>query len=97
MSQREQRVELDPLLSPEEMCRDAGISMATWRRNWRHRLPIVRISPRRIGVRRSVWRAALEQLIEGLLEMERAAVPGGADNGRTNYSRRLPALGEVQK
>ena len=64
MSEREQRVELDPLLSPEEMCRDAGISMATWRRNWRHRLPIVRISPRRIGVRRSVWRAALEQLIE---------------------------------
>jgi hypothetical protein len=66
MSAHEQRIELDPLLSPEEMCRDAGISMATWRRNWRHHLPIVRISPRRIGVRRSAWRAALEQLIEGV-------------------------------
>jgi hypothetical protein len=64
MSEGPQRVELDPVMSPEAMCQDADISMATWRRNWRHKLPIIRISPRRIGVRRSAWGAALEQLTE---------------------------------
>lgn len=51
----------DPVLTPDAMCADAGISRATWNRNWRHRLPIVRVSARRIGCRRSAWRAALEQ------------------------------------
>ena len=56
--------EKDPILSPEEMCEDSNISMATWRRNYRHKLPIIRISPRRIGARRSAWLKALEQNTE---------------------------------
>lgn len=56
--------EKDPILSPEEMCEDGNISMATWRRNYRHKLPIIRISPRRIGARRSAWLKALEQNTE---------------------------------
>jgi hypothetical protein len=51
----------DPILSPEEMCRDAGISMATWRRVYRDKLNIVRMSPRRIGARRSNWHRVLEE------------------------------------
>jgi hypothetical protein len=54
----------DPILSPEEMCEDGNISIATWRRNYRHKLPIIRISPRRIGARRSAWLRALEQNTE---------------------------------
>jgi hypothetical protein len=57
---RDNGAELDPILSLEDMWTDAGMSPATWRRNWRHRLPMIRISARRIGCRRSVWRAALE-------------------------------------
>jgi hypothetical protein len=49
----------DPVLSPQEMADDAGISLITWRRNYRDRLPILQISPRRIGCRQSQWRAAL--------------------------------------
>lgn len=49
----------DPILSPEQMWTDAGISPATWQRNWRYKLPIIRISARRIGCRQSAWRAAL--------------------------------------
>jgi hypothetical protein len=56
--------EKDPILSPEMMCEDGNISMATWRRNYRHKLPIIRISPRRIGARQSAWRKALEQKTE---------------------------------
>jgi hypothetical protein len=49
----------DPVLSPQEMADDAGISLITWRRNYRDQLPILQISPRRIGCRQSQWRAAL--------------------------------------
>jgi hypothetical protein len=56
--------EQDPVLTPEEMCRDANISMATWVRHYRHKLPIIRLSPRRIGVRRSAWLRTLEQNTE---------------------------------
>lgn len=56
--------EYDPILSPAAMCEDADISMATWQRRWRHKLPIVRLSPRRIGVRRSDWHAALDAQTE---------------------------------
>jgi hypothetical protein len=52
--------DLDPILSPEEMWTDAGVSPSTWQRNWRHKLPMIRVSARRIGCRRSAWRAALE-------------------------------------
>jgi hypothetical protein len=38
-----------------------GVSKATWFRVWRHRLPIIQLSDRRIGVRRSAQQAALEQ------------------------------------
>jgi hypothetical protein len=51
----------DPILSPEEMCRDSGISMATWRRQYRNELPIIQMSPRRIGVRRSDWQRYLSE------------------------------------
>jgi hypothetical protein len=30
----------DPILSPQEMAQDAGINLATWRRNYRDNLPI---------------------------------------------------------
>jgi hypothetical protein len=55
-----ERVEDDPVLSPDAMCKDGDISKSTWYRHWRHKLPIERLSPRRIGCRRSAWRAALE-------------------------------------
>jgi hypothetical protein len=55
---------LDPFLSPQEMCQDAGISLPTWRRHWRHRLPITWLSSRRMGVRQSDWQAALETQVE---------------------------------
>ena len=55
----------DPIWSPETMCQDAGISLSTWRRVYRNQLPIVRISAKRIGARRSAWRHALEQRTEG--------------------------------
>jgi hypothetical protein len=57
----------DPILSPQEMCEDASISMATWRRNYRHKLKIIRLSPRRIGARQSNWRETLEENTERAL------------------------------
>jgi hypothetical protein len=51
----------DPILSPQEMAQDAGINLATWRRNYRDKLPIIQISPRRIGARKSDWRRELDQ------------------------------------
>jgi hypothetical protein len=51
----------DPILSPAEMAEDGNISVATWNRNYRHRLPVIQISPRRIGVRRSAWLRALAE------------------------------------
>jgi hypothetical protein len=41
------------------MCQDAGISMTSWRRHFRDRLPVVQITSRHIGVRQSAWRQAL--------------------------------------
>lgn len=64
--------EYDPILSPAAMCEDADISMATWQRRWRHKLPIVRLSPRRIGCRRSNWRKALEEQIENAPNLQQA-------------------------
>jgi hypothetical protein len=55
----------DPILSPEEMCEDANISMATWRRSYRNKLRIIQLSPRRIGARQSNWRQTLEQNTAG--------------------------------
>jgi hypothetical protein len=54
-------MDFDPILSPSDMCGEAKISLATWRRQFRNSLPVVRISPKRIGVRRSDWLAALAQ------------------------------------
>jgi hypothetical protein len=58
----------DPVMSPREMCQDAGVSMATWRRTYRKPLAVagalIRLSPRRIGARQSKWREALEQNAE---------------------------------
>ena len=56
---KQQPMPVDPIWSPQQMCDDAGISMDTWRRNYRHELPIIQLSKRRIGARRSAWRAAL--------------------------------------
>jgi hypothetical protein len=55
----ESAADLDPILSPDDMCKEAGISRATWERVFRHSLPITHLSPRRVGCRQSVWRAAL--------------------------------------
>jgi hypothetical protein len=49
----------DPILSPEEMARDAGISISTWRREYRDALSIIQVSPRRISSRQSEWRRVL--------------------------------------
>jgi hypothetical protein len=57
----------DPVMCPAAMAEDADISLSTWYRHYRKRLPIIKISPKRIGCRQSAWRAALEA------EAERAA------------------------
>ena len=53
----------DPILSPQEMADDAGISLATWRRNFRNdpQLEIMQVTPRRIGARQSEWQRTLDQ------------------------------------
>ena len=51
----------DPLLSFKEIVADLGCSRATFHRTIRHQLATVRISAKRLGVRRSVydaWKAA---------------------------------------
>lgn len=51
----------DPVLDFEYIKADLGISHATWHRGPRQELPIVHISARRLGVRRSdylAWKAA---------------------------------------
>ena len=55
----------DPILSPQEMADDAGISLATWRRNFRDdpQLEIMQVTPRRIGARQSKWRWTLDQRV----------------------------------
>jgi hypothetical protein len=53
-------IENDPIWSPRVMCEDGDISKATWYRHYRPKLKIIRLSPRRIGARRSNWRAVLE-------------------------------------
>lgn len=55
----------DPILSPADMCAEAKISLATWRRQYRDALPIVKLSPKRIGVRRSEWLAELVRRTSG--------------------------------
>jgi hypothetical protein len=50
----------DPILSPRDMCEDGDISKATWYRHYRLKLKIIRLSPRRIGARRSNWRSVIE-------------------------------------
>jgi hypothetical protein len=55
----------DPILSPKMMCDEANISLDTWRRVYRNKLPIIKLSPKRIGARQSAWRKALEQNTEG--------------------------------
>jgi hypothetical protein len=52
-------MDFDPILAPADMCSEGKISLSTWRRQYRNSLPIVQISPKRIGVRRSDWLAAL--------------------------------------
>jgi hypothetical protein len=54
-------IPIDPIMSPAEMAVDAGISIATWYRHYRPKLPIIKISARRVGARRSEWLRALEQ------------------------------------
>jgi hypothetical protein len=56
----------DPVLSPREMAQDANIALATWIRNYRHHpdLKILKLSPRRIGARRSNWRAVLDRQLQ---------------------------------
>lgn len=64
----------DPILSPDQMAADAGISRATWVRRWRPVLPVIQLSPRRIGVRRSAWLAALNDGV--FMRPDKAADPG---------------------
>jgi predicted DNA-binding transcriptional regulator AlpA len=47
----------DPVLSFEFIKADLGISRATFHRGPRRQLPVVRISDRRLGVRRSDYEA----------------------------------------
>ena len=60
------KTDQDPIMSPRAMARDAGISMATWVRNYRYhpKLKIIRLSPHRIGARRSNWREVVDQQTE---------------------------------
>jgi hypothetical protein len=57
--------EKDPILSPQEMWQDAGFSKATWVRHYRKLLEqrglLIRLCPRRIGVRQSAWRNLLAE------------------------------------
>jgi len=62
----------DPILSPADMCSEAKISLSTWRRQFRHTLPVVQLSPKRVGVRASAWRAELAR---------RTSSQRGAPNG----------------
>jgi len=75
--------QLDPVMSPREMEEEAGISRATWNRQFRHVLPVVRLSSKRIGVRRSHW----------LAELERRT--GKADEPLRRIEQETSALGEV--
>jgi predicted site-specific integrase-resolvase len=57
--------QLDPVLSPAEACAELGISKKTWHRHWRHKVPVIQLSPGRVGVRRSDLLAALEARCKG--------------------------------
>lgn len=51
----------DPVLTFEFIKRDLGIAHATFHRGPRHELPVIQISARRLGVRRSdyeAWKAS---------------------------------------
>jgi hypothetical protein len=53
----------DPVLSPDEMCEDIGICRPSWYRHWRYhpKLKILHVTKRRIGARRSNWRAVVAE------------------------------------
>ena len=55
----------NPILTPAEMAKDARISKATWHRRWRYDPRVVkaliRLSPRRHGMRQRKWRAILAE------------------------------------
>jgi hypothetical protein len=54
-------VERDPVLSFGFLIADLGCSKSTFHRGPRHELPVVQISPRRLGVRKSDfdrWKAS---------------------------------------
>jgi hypothetical protein len=48
-------LDLDPFVTPAEIIDDLRVSRATFHRSLRYLLPFVRLSPRRLGVRRSVY------------------------------------------
>lgn len=50
------------LLRPAEVCQLLGVSRATYERNVKQRLPLVRLSPRRVGVRREAVERLLDEL-----------------------------------
>jgi hypothetical protein len=51
----------DPILSPDEMAADAGISPSTWVREYRYDpdLELFQLSARRLGARLSNWRSVV--------------------------------------
>ena len=51
------RPDTDPLLSYDFCAADAGVSIATFKRNILPHLAVVEITARRRGVRRSTWEA----------------------------------------
>ena len=55
------RIDANPVLSFDFLITDLGCSKATFHRGPRHELPVVRISERRLGVRKSdyeAWKAS---------------------------------------
>jgi hypothetical protein len=60
-----QKLQHDPILSPADASKLIGVSKSTFIRHWQRRLPVLRLSPGRIGFRRSDLLAALEARCEG--------------------------------
>jgi hypothetical protein len=60
-----QKLQHDPILSPADASKLIGVSKKTWHRHWRHKVPVIQLSPGRVGVRRSDLRAALQARCEG--------------------------------
>jgi hypothetical protein len=55
----ESKVSFDPILTINEMCTDGRLSRDTFDRYYRRTLPMIWVSPGKLGCRRSAWRAAL--------------------------------------